>query len=141
MSNLNRIVLIGTVSQKPETRFGVENSTSMSKFVLQVERPARQDGTVDYDHIPVISFGKPADYVAERVQANVLVVVEGRIQVRSTEANGQRTWITEVVAISVKALSSSAVVAPSPVVPVVAAPPTAENPFATASFTEDDVPF
>ena len=140
MSNLNRIVLVGSVSQKPETRFGMENSTSLSKFVLQVERPARQDGTVDYDHIPVVAFGKPADYVAEKVQANTLVVVEGRIQVRSTETNGQRNWITEVMASSVKALGGS-----TPTVATATsatAPVTADNPFdAAASFTEDDVPF
>lgn len=135
MSNLNRIVLIGLVSQKPETRFGVENSTSLSKFVLQVERPARQDGTVDYDHIPVVAFGKSADYVAERVQQNALVVVEGRIQVRSTDTNGQRTWLTEVMASSVKALGGNNSA------PVAQAPVTAENPFEAASFTEDDVPF
>ena len=141
MSNLNRIVLIGTVSQKPETRFGLENNTSMSKFVIQVERPARQDGTVDYDHIPVISFGKPADYVAERVQQNTLVVVEGRIQVRSSEANGQRSWTTEVMASSVKVLGGGNNNTPAPVA-AVAAPATAGNPFeTTASFTEDDVPF
>jgi single-strand DNA-binding protein len=135
MSNLNRIVLVGLVSQKPETRFGVENSTSLSKFVLQVERPARQDGTVDYDHIPVVAFGKSADYVAERVQQNTLVIVEGRIQVRSTDTNGQRTWLTEVMASSVKTLGGSNSA------PVAQAPVTAENPFEAASFTEDDVPF
>ena len=143
MSNLNRIILVGTVAQKPETRFGTDTGTSMSKFTLQVERPARQDGTVEYDHMPVVAFGKSADYAAERVVANSTIIVEGRIQVRSIENAGQRTWITEIMASSIKTLGGTSVgIAQTVAAPVAAvAPATAENPFDAASFTEDDVPF
>ena len=143
MSNLNRIILVGTVAQKPETRFGTDTGTSMSKFTIQVERPARQDGTVEYDHMPVVAFGKSADYAAERVVANSTIIVEGRIQVRSTETAGQRTWITEIMASSIKTLGAAASAAQAPstgAAQIASAPVTADNPF-DAAFTEDDVPF
>jgi len=68
--NFNRIVVIGTVQGKPETKYTTESGVSVSKFVLAAARPPRQDGRVEHDQIPVVAFGKPADYVSENLQPN-----------------------------------------------------------------------
>ncbi|MDR1998248.1 MAG: single-stranded DNA-binding protein [Candidatus Margulisbacteria bacterium] len=136
MSNLNRIVLIGTVQARPETRFGLENNASLSKFTLAVARPPRQDGQVEQDYIPVVAWGRAADYTAENVQASALVVVEGKIQTTQSENNGVRTWQTEVNASTVKTLSGQPAARPESAAPP---PDTADNPF--ASGTKDDIPF
>lgn len=137
MSNFNRIVLIGTVQAKPETRFGMENSSSASKFVLSVARPPRQDGQVEYDNIPIIAWGRAADYTAENVQANAQVIVEGKIQTVQSENNGNKLWQTEVNAGVVKLLNNSTAANPTPASTASAPPETAENPFGT----KDDIPF
>lgn len=139
MSNFNRIVLIGTVQAKPETRFGMENNSSLSKFVLSVARPPRQDGQTEYDQIPIAAWGRAADYTAENVQANAQVIVEGKIQTIQSENNGNKIWQTEVNAGLVKLLNGAAAgtVTPAATVAQVSAPPeTNENPF-----TKDDIPF
>jgi len=139
MSNVNKIILVGTVTEKPETRFGMENNSSVARFTLSVERPARTDGTTENDFIPVVTFGKNADFTAEKIEKGALILVDGRIQVRTVEKDGQREWITEVIAASLKPLtqnSGSAFAAPS----TMPSEPAAQNPF-TAETTEDDVPF
>ena len=137
MSNLNRIVLIGAVKAKPETRFSADNGLSVSKFTLSVARPPRQDGQTEYDSIPVLAFGRTADYAAENVQANGTVVVEGKIQTSQTESNGVKQWITEVNANLIRVIGASGTATPT--ARPSTAPETAGNPFAEA--TADDVPF
>jgi single-strand DNA-binding protein len=139
MSNINHIILIGSVTEAPKTKFGMENSTSMSTFTLAVDRPARQDGTTETDFMPIVAWGKAADYAAENLKSSTVVIVEGRIQTRPVENNGQRTWITEIVASSVKNVK---IAAQSPTADVSA--PASQTVAATVGqnpFTEDDVPF
>ncbi|MDR2431473.1 MAG: single-stranded DNA-binding protein [Candidatus Margulisbacteria bacterium] len=133
MSNFNRIILLGTVQAKPETRFGADNNTTLSKFTLSVARPPRQDGQTDYDSIPIVAFGRAADYAAENARAGAAVLVEGKIQTTQTENNGSRVWHTEVNAALVRTLAPGA---PPPSAGK-SAPETAENPFGT----QDDIPF
>lgn len=141
MSNLNRIVLVGTVNGKPEMRFSAESSLSISKFTMAVARPPRQDGQIEYDTIPVVAFGRTADSTAE-IPANSVVVVEGKIQTNQTETGGVKQWITEVNANLVRTISAGQNVV-QPVQTMQSAqitpqPQTGGNPFET---TEDDVPF
>jgi len=141
MSNLNRIILIGTVQAKPETRFAADSGMSVSKFTLAVARPPRQDGQVEYDNIPVVTFGRTADYTASSVQAASTIIVEGKIQTNTTETNGVKQWTTEVNAGLIRVLGAGQTPAQavSPPPSMDTPPETAGNPFAET--TEDDVPF
>lgn len=107
----------------------------MSSFTLAVDRPARQDGTTEKDFIPVVAWGKAAEYAAEQVKPNNMLIVEGRIHTRPVEQNGQRQWTTEVYANALKAVAGMTQSAP---VAAMSAPveTVGQNPF-----TEDDVPF
>ncbi|GBR77689.1 single-stranded DNA-binding protein [Candidatus Termititenax dinenymphae] len=139
--NFNRIVLIGTVQNKPETKHTTDSGLSVSKFVVSAARPPRQDGRLDYDKIPVVAFGKTADYAAENLQTNSTVLVEGRIQVSQREADGLKTYQTEVNAQTVRLFGGVSSPAPASTPAQSSAPPpeTAGNPFGGS--TEDDVPF
>ncbi|MDR1452460.1 MAG: single-stranded DNA-binding protein [Candidatus Margulisbacteria bacterium] len=138
--NFNSIVLIGTVQEKPETKYTTENGLSVSKFTLNVARPPRPDGQTTFDKIPVVAFGRQADYAAENLQINSLALVEGRIQVNRREANGQKFSQTEINAKTVR-LFNAPVSAPAKAIAPSNEPPATAggNPFDGA--TEDDVPF
>jgi len=145
MSNINKIVLLGKVTKDPETKFGMDDSSSFSNFVMAVERPTRQDGQQETDFIPIVAWGKNADYIAEHIKVDQLVLVEGRIQVRTIEENGQREWITEVVANNVKTVSDNGPAVkteePSQVEKNTEQTDSSNNPFDNNTFTEDDIPF
>lgn len=113
----------------------------MSSFTLSVDRPARQDGTVEKDFIPVIAWGKSAEYAAENLKPQAVVILEGRIQTRPVENNGQRTWTTEVVASAIKAMKTMTGNTTSPEANNNTANVATEQALGQNPFTEDDVPF
>ncbi len=110
MSALNKIILIGEIYTDPVinvTTDGIE----MAKFGLEVDRPASATAAViQKDRIPVVAWRDVAAAVKAGCQKGSLVLVEGRISVRSFDSQeGERQWVTEVDAREVKLLNATAV--------------------------------
>ena len=78
----------------------------MAKFRLAVSR--RQPGATDF--MDVIAWRRLAEVCSDYLKKGQLVLVEGRIQIRSFEdQTGQRRWATEVVARNLQLLEKSRV--------------------------------
>ncbi|MBI5078515.1 single-stranded DNA-binding protein [Candidatus Saganbacteria bacterium] len=108
LANLNRIILVGSLTADAETRATIEG-IPVSKFRLAVNRPAA-NGASETDFIDVVAWRKLAEASAEHLKKGQLVLVEGRIQNRSFEdQTGQRRWITEVVAKGLNILGAAEV--------------------------------
>ncbi|MBU0687032.1 MAG: single-stranded DNA-binding protein [Candidatus Margulisbacteria bacterium] len=104
MANLNRIILIGRLTQDPEVKFTVDGS-AMARFTLVVSRFAGQADKDATDFIDVIAWGKLAEACGEMLKKDSLCLIEGRIQVRQFEVEpGKRRYATEVVARSMQML-------------------------------------
>jgi single-strand DNA-binding protein len=104
MASLNRIVLVGPLTSDPDAKFTVEG-VPVTRFRLAVNRFTKEGEPQAVDLIDVVAWGKAAEYSGQHLKKNKLALVEGRIQVRSFEAQGgQRKWVTEVVARSVQVL-------------------------------------
>lgn len=98
MANLNRIILVGRLAGDPDSKFTVEGLPRV-KFQLAVNRFQKEGMPPAVDMIDVVALGKLAEVFGEHLKKGNLVLVEGRIQVRSFEvAGGGRKWVTEVVA-------------------------------------------
>ncbi len=103
MASLNRIILVGSLTADAEGR-STTQGMSMAKFRLAVNRP--QGGA---DFIDVVVWDKLADAVRDFLKKGRLVLVEGRIQIRSfDDQSGQRRWVTEVIARAVNLLDGNA---------------------------------
>ena len=102
---LNRIVLIGRLTKDVDLRFTASGKPT-ANFTLAVDRPYRnQQGGKEADFIPVVVWNKLAEHCANYIGKGRLVAVDGRLQIRSYDGNdGQRKYITEVVAETVKFL-------------------------------------
>jgi single-strand DNA-binding protein len=95
---LNRIVLIGRLTRDPELK-EVGQGIAVANFGLAVERDYKnQSGEKEVDFIDVQVWRKLAEVVANNLQKGRLVAVEGRLQVRSYEKDGQKRRVSEVVA-------------------------------------------
>ena len=135
MANMNRIILVGRLTKDPELRYMVDG-TPLTKFSLAVDRDRKTDDTHQVDFIPVVTWRKLAEICGEYLKKGRLVLVEGRIQVRSYEAqNGVKKWATEVVAGNMQMLGGPAKAKVAEV--EVEAPSAADVP-ATDAF--DDIP-
>ena len=105
---MNHITLIGRLTKEPELRY-TANGKAVCNFTLAVDRPFKgQDGKQEADFIAIQVWDKRAENCAKYLAKGKQAAVEGRLQIRSYEDNnGQRRWVTEVVANSVEFLTPS----------------------------------
>jgi single-strand DNA-binding protein len=95
---LNRIVLIGRLTRDPELKY-TQNNIPVANFALAVDREFKNsNGEKEVDFVDIIVWRKLAEIVANNLQKGRLVAVEGRLQVRSYEKDGQKRRVSEVVA-------------------------------------------
>lgn len=104
---INRVILIGRLTRDPDLR-STTNGIATCSFTLAVNRSfTNQQGEHEADFIPVVTWRSLADNCAKYLAKGRLVAVTGRLQTRTYEGNdGQRRFITEVVADEVQFLES-----------------------------------
>ncbi len=104
---MNKVVLIGRLTRDPELRYTSGNA-AVCNFSIAVDRPfnsnTQERGT---DFIPVVVWNKQAENVKNYLSKGSQVAVEGRIQVRNyDDNNGQKRYVTEVIANTVEFMGS-----------------------------------
>lgn len=104
---LNRIVLVGRLTRDPDIKY-TSGGVAVGNFSLAVDRPfTSSDGTKETDFIDCVVWRQLAETVGNHLAKGRLVAVEGRLQIRSYEAqDGTRRRVAEVVAESVQFLDS-----------------------------------
>lgn len=125
---VNRIVLMGNLTADPELRY-TPQGTATANFRLAVNRAYRDAGgelKEDTQFFNVVSWGKTAELCTQYLNKGRGVLLEGRLNIRDYEREGERRWVTEVVANRVVFLGG---------------PGDAESPAAAPDGTADDVPF
>ena len=102
---LNRVILIGRLTRDPELRY-TPSGVPVAGFTIAVDRPfANQEGKREADFVPIVVWRKQAEACANYLGKGRLVAVDGRLQVRTYDADdGSRRWVTEVVADNVRFL-------------------------------------
>lgn len=95
---MNKVILIGRLTKDPETRY-TQSGTAVGSFTLAVDRRVKKDGQPSADFIPCVVWGKLAEVVANNLVKGRKVGIEGRLQVRSYDAqDGSKRYATEVIA-------------------------------------------
>ena len=81
-----------------------------------MDRPyAAADGKKEADFIPVVIWGKSAELAGNSLGKGQRVLVEGRVQIRSYDANdGSKRWVTEVIADRFEFIERKADAQPAP---------------------------
>ena len=104
---MNKVVLIGRLTRDPELRY-TGNNTPVATFSLAVNRNfSNQQGEREADFINIVVWRKQAENVKNYLSQGSQVAIDGRIQTRSyDDNNGQRRYVTEVVADNVEFLGS-----------------------------------
>ena len=102
---LNRVVLIGRLTQDPELRY-TNSGTAVASFSLAVDRMRNNaNGERETDFINIVVWQKQAELCAQYLHKGRLAAVDGRLQIRTYEnREGQKVRVAEVVAESVRFL-------------------------------------
>lgn len=97
---LNKVLLYGNLTRDPELR-ALPSGMNVVNFSIATNRVFRdRDGKKQEqaDFHNVVVFGRQADTVNQYLKKGSSVFVEGRLQTRSWEKDGQKQYRTEVVA-------------------------------------------
>lgn len=137
MSSVNKCIFVGRVGKQPEVRFTGAGQAVANFSIACNEKYKGKDGsdkeTTTWVRISV--WGKLAELCGQYLSPGKLVYVEGKMQNRDYEKDGQKRQSTEIVAREVVFLSSpkDRPQAGAPVDDGFGAPP--------APFNDADMPF
>lgn len=108
MADLNKVFLIGNLTRDPETRY-LANGTAVVSFGLAMNRTyTAQSGEKKEEvcFVRIVVFGKQAEACGQYLNKGKPVFVEGRLQYRSWETEGQKRNALDVVAERVQFLGA-----------------------------------
>lgn len=102
----NKIILIGNLTKDPELRY-TPQGTPVASFRLAVNSKYKQSDEMKQEtmFIDNVVFGKQAESCSKFLSKGSPVLVEGRLQERRWETNGQQKSKFEVIAQTVRFLS------------------------------------
>lgn len=107
MAGINKVILIGNLGKDPELRY-TPNSKAVATFSLATtERWKDKEGQFQEktEWHNIVAWGKQAEICKEYLKKGSSVYVEGRLQHRSyDDKDGNKKYITEIVARSVQML-------------------------------------
>jgi single-strand DNA-binding protein len=106
--SLNQVFLMGNLTRDPELR-QTPNGQSVVSFSLALNR-AYKDQSGEWqemtDYVDIVAWGPLAERVAQYMSKGRRCLVQGRLQSRSWEQEGQKRSKVEVVASDVTFLDS-----------------------------------
>lgn len=97
---INKAMLFGNLTRDPELR-ALPSGVNVCNFSIATnrvykDRDGKKQEQADFHNVVV--FGRQADVVAQYLKKGRSVFVEGRMQTRSWEKDGQKQYRTEVIA-------------------------------------------
>lgn len=102
---MNRFFATGRLAKDPEKRT-TQSGVSVCTFTLAVDRRYKNaNGERETDFFPVVCWRQVADLSAQYLSKGKQVAIAGEVQMRSYEKDGQKRYVTEVVADEVQFLS------------------------------------
>ncbi|CDG57939.1 single-stranded DNA-binding protein [Streptococcus thermophilus] len=106
---INNTVLVGRLTKDPEFKYTGSN-IAVASFSLAVNRNFKDaNGERETDFINCVIWRQQAENLANWAKKGALIGITGRIQTRSYEnQQGQRVYVTEVVAENFQMLESRA---------------------------------
>ncbi|MBI5645138.1 single-stranded DNA-binding protein [Candidatus Kaiserbacteria bacterium] len=101
---INKAILFGNLTRDPELR-ALPSGMNVCNFSIATnrvykDRDGKKQEQTDFHNIVV--FGRQADTVSQYLKKGSSAYIEGRMQTRSWEQNGEKKYRTEVVADSVQ---------------------------------------
>jgi single-strand DNA-binding protein len=96
---LNKATIIGNLVRDPELR-SLPNGTKVVNFSLATNRYWKDQGgqrqeSTEYHN--AVAFGRQAENIAAYMKKGSSMLIEGRLQTRSWEQDGQKKYRTEII--------------------------------------------
>ena len=92
---MNQVTLIGRNVKDVELRYIPQTETAVASFSIAVDRQTKEKKT---DFFNITAFGKTAELCMRFLGKGKLVAIQGRIENDSYEKNGEKKYITKIIA-------------------------------------------
>ena len=100
MAGINKVILVGNLGQDPEIRYTADGR-AIANFSIATSETWKDKNTGERkektEWIRVVVFGKLAEICGEYLAKGKQVYIEGKLQTRSWEQDGEKKYMTEVV--------------------------------------------
>ena len=108
MSSVNKVILIGNVGSDPEVRY-LDRGVAIANFNLATTERGytMQNGTQVPDKTDwhsIVLWRNLAEWAERNIRKSMKLYVEGKLQTRTWEKDGQRRSKTEVIAENIQIL-------------------------------------
>lgn len=114
---INSVVLVGRLTKDIELR-KTQSGLSVASFTVACDRrlsqEQRNNNEQSADFISCVAWRGSADFLGKYARKGDTVGVEGKIQTRNYDRDGQRVYVVEVLANSVNLLHSKQTVQSQP---------------------------
>ncbi len=108
MSGINKVIIVGRLGQDPEMKAVGQGSTvtrlNVATSETWLDKGGQKQERTEWHRITV--WGKLAELCGKYLAKGRQVYVEGKLQTRSWEDNGQKKYSTEIVASTVQFLGA-----------------------------------
>lgn len=97
---LNKVMLIGHLGNDPDVKY-TPSGTAVATFSVATNESWKDKDGVQQDRTEwhrIVAWQKLAEIVGEYAKKGNQVYVEGRLQTRSWEKDGKKSYTTEIVA-------------------------------------------
>jgi single-strand DNA-binding protein len=110
MSGVNKVIIVGRLGRDPELRY-LQNGNPVCKLnIATSEKYTNKEHqlveTTEWHRVTI--WGKPAENAAKFLAKGSLVYIEGKLKTNTYEKDGQKHWVTEILATNVQYLSTKA---------------------------------
>ena len=107
---INNVVLVGRLTKDVEIR-KTQSGLSVASFTVACDRrlsqEQRNNNEQSADFISCVAWRGSADFLGNYAHKGDTVGVEGRIQTRNYDRDGQKVYVAEIIANSVSILHST----------------------------------
>jgi single-strand DNA-binding protein len=148
---MNRVVLVGRLVRDPNELRRSANNNAVISFTIAVDNRFTKQEDRKADYVPCVAWSKTAEIVSQYAKKGALVGVEGRLQSRNYEKEGQKIFVLELLVDNIQFLETKAVAeqrraaeAAAPSAPRSApkqAAPQVEEDSSQINLNDDDLPF
>ena len=105
---MNKVILVGRLTKVPEVKY-TPSGKMVATFTLAVNRRYNANKEQqEADFVPIVVWGNTAEFCGNYLHKGSKVLIDGRLQVRSYDKDGERRYVSEVIATNVESLENKA---------------------------------
>ena len=144
---VNKVIIIGNLGNDPEVKY-MPNGNAVANITVATSESWKDKNTGEQvnktEWHKVVFFRRLAEIVGEYLKKGSKIYIEGKLQTRTWEKDGQKHYITEIIASEMQMLDSKGGAAPAQQQRPAQSAPQQSRPASAPPINndfDDDIPF